>query len=73
MFLGNFVKRLGQVMDVSAIQMMYYYYYYYFLRLLFFQLLKFGKLTAMITLSFQLQLQFKYELCYIYFTRTLNY
>ena len=30
MFLGNFVKRLGQVMDVSAIQMKYYYYYYYY-------------------------------------------
>ena len=29
MFLGNFVKRLGQVMDVSAIKMKYYYYYYY--------------------------------------------
>ena len=28
MFLGNFVKRLGQVMDVSAIKMKYYYYYY---------------------------------------------
>ena len=26
MFLGNFVKRLGQVMDVSAIKMKYYYY-----------------------------------------------
>ena len=25
MFLGNFVKRLGQVMDVSAIKMKYYY------------------------------------------------
>ena len=31
MFLGNFVKRLGQVMDVSAIKMKYYYYYYYFI------------------------------------------
>ena len=30
MFLGNFVKRLGQVMDVSAIKMKYYYYYYYY-------------------------------------------
>ena len=30
MFLGNFVKRLGQVMDVSAIKMKYYYYYYLF-------------------------------------------
>ena len=28
MFLGNFVKRLGQVMDVSAIKMKCYYYYY---------------------------------------------
>ena len=28
MFLGNFVKRLGQVMDVSAIKMKYYYYYF---------------------------------------------
>ena len=27
MFLGNFVKRLGQVMYVSAIKMKYYYYY----------------------------------------------
>ena len=32
MFLGNFVKRLGQVMDVSAIKMKYYYYYYNLLK-----------------------------------------
>ena len=29
-FTDNFVKRLRQVMDVSAIEVKYYYYYYYF-------------------------------------------